>query len=490
MSSVRRSLFFSITERYFLIALGLASSMLLARLLRPDEIGLYSVSLALIGIAQVLREFGVGNFLIQERNLTEEHIRTALGITLLIGATLFTATWLAVPFITDFYGNPRMASTLRIAATNFLLLPFCTISLSLLRREMRFKELIVINLCTSIIGLSTSVILAYAGFGANSMAVGSVVMNIVTGIGAWLARKERRLLLPSFAQWRSVTGFGARASLTNILTSISMNINDLAVGRILGFGPVAMISRAQGLMNIFHAEIMGAIRNVAYPTFARLHREGGDLESRHVFAVTCITAIAWPFYAFAALYADEIIFLLFGPQWGDAAAIVPWFCLAGAAAACSNLAFTLVIAQGGIEHTTPAECVMQITRAVALVAVVLIFRDIETFAITFAVFFICINPYIYRVKERCLPTDFKNLSKGLRASLLLCLAAMALPAAIRIAAQGHAPLSGTAAMILAALACAASWLVALVVLKHPLGQEPAFVALMKRILPEKFHCHF
>ncbi|MFN4063137.1 MAG: oligosaccharide flippase family protein, partial [Parazoarcus communis] len=85
-------------ERYLLIALGLASNILLARLLTPEEIGLYSVSIALIGIAQVLREFGIGNFLIQVKTLTDDHVRTAFGFSLVIGVTLFLAIFLAAPF--------------------------------------------------------------------------------------------------------------------------------------------------------------------------------------------------------------------------------------------------------------------------------------------------------------------------------------------------------------------------------------------------------
>ena len=69
MTSVRRALAISFAERYALIVLALAGNMLVARLLTPEEIGIYSVSLAVIGIAQVLRDFGIGSFLIQEKEI-------------------------------------------------------------------------------------------------------------------------------------------------------------------------------------------------------------------------------------------------------------------------------------------------------------------------------------------------------------------------------------------------------------------------------------
>ena len=80
MTVVRKALLFSFAERYLAIVIGLASNLVIARLLTPLEIGVYSVSLAVISIAQVLRDFGVAGYLVQERELNEDHIRTALGL--------------------------------------------------------------------------------------------------------------------------------------------------------------------------------------------------------------------------------------------------------------------------------------------------------------------------------------------------------------------------------------------------------------------------
>ena len=89
MSSVRKSLAIAFIERYLLIALSLGSNMLLARLLTPEEIGLYSVNLVFIGIAHMLRDFGISNYVVQAPQLPRTEIRTAFGISLLLGSVLF-----------------------------------------------------------------------------------------------------------------------------------------------------------------------------------------------------------------------------------------------------------------------------------------------------------------------------------------------------------------------------------------------------------------
>jgi len=478
MASVRRALILSMAERYLLIALGLASNILLARLLTPEEIGLYSVSIALIGIAQVLREFGIGNFLIQVKTLTDDHVRTAFGFSLVIGVTLFLAIFLAAPFAGTFYNDERVVETIRISALNFLVLPFCSISLSLLRRDMKFKKLVAVTLISTTLGTASTLSLAYMGYGANSMAIGALVTNVATGVGTWFVRGDFRLMLPSFVAWRELLSFGARTSAANVITTISMDINDLAVGRILGFAPVAMISRAQGLMNLFHRDLMTAVRNVLYPAFSRDHREGADLEAQHVFTVAAITVLAWPFYAFAALHSLELLRLLFGPQWDAAAALVPWFCLAGAVASTYNMVIPLLTARGRIDLATRIDLVIQPIRAVLLVSAVLIFESMSAFAITFALIFIASGPYIYRIKGQCQPTDFRALLIVLRSSLIVTLVCMALPMIITVLTPAKTLIGELPTLLLSALLCAPSWLLATLWTRHPIVKDPLFIKLL------------
>ncbi|MDS4022227.1 MAG: oligosaccharide flippase family protein [Candidatus Competibacter sp.] len=485
MTSVRRALALSFVERYVLIAIALLSNILIARLLTPEQIGLYSVSLAVIGIAQALRDFGIGNFLIQEKNLNETHIRTAFGFSLLLGGGLFVIVYLAAPFAGNYYGDSRMVQTIRISTLNFLVLPFCTISLALLRRNMAFNQLIIVNLIAAAIGSSTTIGLAYWGFGPNSMAVGSVVGNIVTGSGAWLARTDRKMLLPGFSEWQALLNFGGQSTAINIVTTISMNISDLAFGKILGFVPVAMISRAQGLMNLFHQEIMGAIRNVAFPAFSKIYREGGDLESRHIFAVGSITVLAWPFYAFMSLFSLDFLRLFFGPQWDSAASLVPWFCLAGAVAAPCSLIIPLLMAQGRIDIAAKIDLVIQPLRAIILVVGAVITQSTQAVAILFAIIFTLGGIFNYHMKSKYQATEYKQLFRIVMKSALVTIACLIGPVIVCLAFPTNSSVIGAVPLLTAAFLCTITWFASLIVLRHPLVQDPFFHKLFASFLIQK-----
>ena len=492
MSAVRKAIVFSFLESYFGLALNIASFTLLARLLTPQQIGLYSVALAIISVMQVIRDFGLVNFLIQKKELTEDYISTAWGLSLLLGGSLFLLVQLGAPLLGRFYSNDTITTITRIVAFNFLLLPLNSVCLALLKRDMKFQMVMRINMSAAAIGTMCTLLLAWLGWGALSLAIGSIVNSATVAISILLIGSAAQLGKPSFARMREVLTFGGQLTAANIITSISMDINDLAVGKILGFNAVAMISRGQGLMNLFHRDFMGAVRNVAFPAFAQANRDGQLMEEKYITAVTAVTALAWPFYGFMSLFPLDIIRIMFGTQWDPAAALVPYFCIAGAFSASINLIQTLVMALGHANLVSRAEFIFQPIRAIALTAVIFYFRELEPFAMMFLTVSLLSVPYFYYIKQQCLPSDLPLLGKKLGGNLLLTVVTL-LPGALvqHFLRQVSAPL-GIPTFLFCVVLTATAWLACLILMRHPLYLEinqmlgrrrkAASIAAMEKVL--------
>lgn len=482
MTSIRRALAFALAERYVLIALSLGSSIALARLLTPEQIGIYSVSLAVISVAQVLRDFGVGNYLIQERDLTESHVRTAFGTSLALGLLLFGVVWAAAPAVSAFYQELRMTATIRICAFNFLVLPFSTVTLALLRRNMQFKRLAAINVCATATGVGGTLGCALAGLGQESLAIGSVVTNLGMVIGGAIALPERRLVVPSMTEWRSVLRFGSQSSLSGVVTSVSMDANDLVVAKILGFHDVALLSRAQGLMNILHRDVMTAVRGVALPAFAAAHRRQEDLEAQHVRSVALTTVFAWPAYGLIATYALEALRLLYGLQWDAARPAVAVFCLAGAVSSLCSLAPTLLIAVGRIDLMTRFDLTMQPLRLLLIIGAAWWFKSIVACAVALLLISVLSLPVFAWLKARAFPTDWSQWVAQVGRSALVAIASL-LPALLHgwvIGFDRETPAS-LLIVIPVSLLCAAFWLAAVFAVRHPVIQEPVFQSTWRRL---------
>jgi O-antigen/teichoic acid export membrane protein len=251
-----------------------------------------------------------------------------------------------------------------------------------------------------------------------------------------------------------------------------MNMNDLVVARVMGFGPAAILSRAQGVMNLFHREALGAVRSVAFPAFARVHRAGGDLEAAHVESLGGVTAAGWTFYGFVAIFPLEILRFLFGPQWDAAAPLVPIFSLAGAMAAVWSLVSSVLLATGRVDLNMRAELVVQPLRILLLIGVVLYLRNLAGYAWTFAlVFGVCI-PVLFWFKQKIVPTAVVPMFRILSRSAIATACALVAPVAVKLFVPG--PIS-VPVLLSAGFCTAASWVLAIVLVGHPLATHLPWV---------------
>lgn len=480
--TVRRAVAFSFLDSYLSIALTLVSFTLLARLLTPQQLGLYSVALAIISLTQVIRDFGLVSFIIQKKDLTEDYVSSAWGMSLILGLSLFVVLQATAPLIGRFYDNDDITTIVQVVTLNLLLLPFNSMCAAMLRRDLQFPLLMRINLSASLASTMTTLLLAWLGFGALSLAIGSVFNNIVIACGVWLSGIGRRLRRPTLLHWREILHFGGPITFSSVITSIAMDINELAVGKILDFRSVALISRAQGLMNLFHRDFMNAVRSVAYPAFARVNRDNGALEEKYRFSVTAITAVAWPFYGFAGIFALEVLRLMFGTQWDDSAPLVPLFCAAGAFSAMSNLIQPLMLAAGHARLVATADLIYQPVKAFVLCLVVYVFRDLGIFAFAFMVTAALQVPLLYTIKQRSVKTEFAALARALLGNVLLAGLTLAPALAFKLTVSGPDHMLPLSYFLTTIALTFVTWILLLWAFQHPLYREamPTIRARLQR----------
>jgi len=432
MTSVRKSLAISLANKYIQIALQLVSFFVLARLLTPEDIGLFAVASSAIGIAHIFREFGIGDYLIQEKELTEAKIATAFTITFLTGLILFSLLFITAPFIASFYNDERLIDVFRLLSINFLIIPFNATSFALIRRDMRFGSVFWIEILASITSTATAIILSGQGYGYHSLVWSSLANTLTSVIAVSFFMKGGLFHRFTLSEWKTVLSFGSQLTFANLTGQISTNANDLITGKFLGFSETAFISRAQGIMYLFHRDITATLRSVAFPAFANGQREGRDIEQDYIKAVTILTAFAWPFYGFFSLFPVEALRLFFGPQWDKAGSLVPLFCAGGASAATCSLIATLLPALGGVRYLLRLHLILDPLRIIAFITVTYYFRTAESFTKVFLIFFTLPVPLLYYFKDQVLKTNYRQLLVGLLQSTFVSLAALSIPACIAI----------------------------------------------------------
>ncbi|WP_307849257.1 lipopolysaccharide biosynthesis protein [Rhodospirillum rubrum] len=336
MSNIRIALVWSMLDRIFTVAMGFASVTILARLLTPAEVGVFGVAYSVVGLSQTLRDFGTSSYLIQEKELTPQRIRSAFGVTLLTGWTLGGTIFLLADTIAAFYGQPELATVLRIICLTLVLWPFGSPILSLLRRDMRFKTLSFIGMATALAQPTVAVTLVYLGYSYYGLAWAVVAEVAVSVLLTTILRPKETWMWPSLREWRRVGVFGLSMAGISLIGSLNTYASDLVLGRTLGFVNSGFYSRATGLISLFRDRIWGGGHAVLMSEFARLHRENGDVKGSFLRASVMVTGIFWPLFALLALMALPVVRILFGLNWDDSVPLVrllacaamisvPWF---------------------------------------------------------------------------------------------------------------------------------------------------------------------
>lgn len=325
---VRRSLAWSMLGHYGVMTLIFLSSVILSRLLTPAEIGVYSVAYSVMVVAQALREFGTSSYLVQEKDLTEDRLRSASGVTLVMGWGLALFFLLLSVPLAHWYGQPALGTMIRILSIDYFLLPVGAPLMALLVREMRFDVSSRISVIGSVVQMGVSVGLVLLGWSYYGLAWGAVAEAVSSVVLCTLYSPRRAWIWPGFRDWRRVAAFGWRAATTNILLTLNESSTDLVVGRFLGPAAAGFFSRANGLTNMLFTRVWGGAATVVMAEFSRRNHDGEPLEEGYTHAIALLTGIAWPVLAVLSISAGLVVSLLLGPQWNESVILVRILCFA------------------------------------------------------------------------------------------------------------------------------------------------------------------
>ena len=149
-SSIRHSVLYSALDKYTQQILLVVTTAVMARLLTPAETGLFLVANSVLLLADNLRTFGVGIYIVQAAELKPTTLRSAFTVTLLLSLAIMALLLLGAEPIASFYGEPRLADLFRLGAVAFLAVPFATPIVALLQRELAFRDLALLGIAVAL----------------------------------------------------------------------------------------------------------------------------------------------------------------------------------------------------------------------------------------------------------------------------------------------------------------------------------------------------
>lgn len=345
MNSVLRSLLLSSFTQYAAKILGFTSVVLFARLLTPEEIGIFAIASSISMLVTELRLLGTSDFLIRESGISQSKVSQAIGLSTLISWPLGIILISFAQTIESFYDIKGLAEIFYILSAGFFLAPFISTSTALYSRNMEYQNIMLTTLISQIITLLVSLVLILNDYSYISLAWG-VTSGVITQfiLISFLIPKKYKLK-PTYIGLKPLWRFGLLSATTNLLVRFEITASDLIIGKLGSPREVALYSRAQGFIEFLSQTIIMGIRPVALPYLSKASREKKDMGTEYIKATLLLGAISWPVLAVAGSLGEPLIYLFFGEQWLKAAPLVPALAIWTILRQVHTLSNSLLVAQ-------------------------------------------------------------------------------------------------------------------------------------------------
>ncbi|MER8752173.1 oligosaccharide flippase family protein [Mesorhizobium sp. M1050] len=370
--SVKRALLLSTGDRYIVIGFNFATIAAVSRILTPEEIGISVICLAILGIALSAREFASSSFMIQRPVLSREDIRGTFSMMLALTAAIAAFLVTAAPALASSFHEEKLVPYLRLVSVCLFIELVPIQIITLMRREMAFGKVAVINFAGAATGGLSTIALALAGFSYMSFAWAWLASSAVTALLALSLRPDFWMFRPTYKQWRRIAAFGGYNGAMVFLYRAYEALPLLLLGRVLSPHAAALFSRGLTVCQTPDKLILGGAMSVVLPAFAASARQGGDLKRSYLHALEIITGLHWPALLALAALSYPTVDILLGHQWRQVAPLVQVMALASLFTFSFELNNPVMTAMGSIRDMFVRSLIVIPVSAVIMTAAVLL----------------------------------------------------------------------------------------------------------------------
>jgi O-antigen/teichoic acid export membrane protein len=323
-------------------------TVVLARLLEPRDFGLMAMAMVVISVAIAYVDMGLSSAIIQRQHCTENELSSLYWLNILAGLVVFVVVFLLAPVIAGFYREPRVTHLVQLCALMFVIAPIGQQYQMLLQKELLFRPLATIEVCSRAVGTVVAIGAAVMGAGVYSLVVGQLTVS--SSASLLLMLRGHRIYRPRLHFARSdVRGylrFGLYQMGERGINTLHDNLDKLIIGFWLGAESLGYYNFAWNLALMPVSRINPILTRTAFPLFSRLQDDLAVLKSGYLKLLRLISIINFPLFFGLCALAPLAVPAIFGQKWLPAVTLLQVFCLVGAIYSTGNPVGSLILARG------------------------------------------------------------------------------------------------------------------------------------------------
>jgi O-antigen/teichoic acid export membrane protein len=343
------------------------SLVVLARLLTPADFGIVAMVTAVVGVADILRDFGLSSAAIQAKTLNNAERSNLFWVNVGIGAAGAAVIMLCTPLIGRLYGQHHLTPIIFSLAWVLIISGVNTQFNAELTRSLRFKVLAFADVGAQALGITGAIITAVLGGGYWAIVVQQIVVAVMTLTFNVAVCRWRPGLPSRSVSIRRFFRFGGGVLGTQLIGYATKNVDNIAVGAYWGAGPLGLYSRAYQLLMTPLSQINAPLTRVALPVLSRV-QDDDVVFARYLKKAQLVGCyLTATIFAMCAALAKPMVAVLFGPKWHAVAPIFALLAIGGIFRSISQISYWIFLSRG----KTGAQFKQYLVTRPAMIAIIL-----------------------------------------------------------------------------------------------------------------------
>jgi O-antigen/teichoic acid export membrane protein len=301
--------------RIGLQGVGFFVSVILARILAPEDFGLLAIVTVFIYLAAAFVDSGFTTALIQRDEVNESHYASVFYLNVVLGFLLALIVFFLAPFIADIYNNNLLKNLIRFMSLSFIVSSFCNATRAHLIREMKFKLISLSNIIAALFSGIIAIYMATNGYGVWSLAVQSIINTLIANIILHIFSKFRYALKFNFNSIKELWTFSSRILLTGLADILFNNADTLVIGKLLNPAILGFYYRAKSLENFSMRYTAATISSVLLPSLSAIQNDTDRLKQAVLKSFHLLSFISFLGCGLLLVTGNEVILLLFSKKW-------------------------------------------------------------------------------------------------------------------------------------------------------------------------------
>lgn len=314
-SRTAKGIIWSSIERFSVQFIQLILSVLIARVLSPEDYGIVGMLAIFLAIAQTFVDSGFSNALIRKIDRTEVDNSTVFYFNIIVGIVFYLILFFSAPLIARFYNTPILIPITRVLALGVFFNSLTIVQRAILTAKVDFKTQAKSSLVSVLISGAIGLYMAYTGYGVWALVIQALFGYILNTVTLWILTKWKPIWSFSLTSFKEMFGFGSKLLISALLDTTYSNLYTIIIGKVYSSADLGFYSRANNFAQFPSSNLTGIMQRVTYPILCEYQDQNDRLKQVYRKYLRTSAFIIFPLMVGLAAVAHPLIITILSEKW-------------------------------------------------------------------------------------------------------------------------------------------------------------------------------